>query len=415
MGCRREWNREFLDSIMTKTFVDNEYKKHREEVLFQREKSMLPETMPYVERTVIANGYYAEMKKLQEIKEKLAIEQRNIPYVAMGEDTEKIIKYQTKLTKYQIKKNDLDLNINLLAFKRNLVLGRANSPIIEVRQFVRACPANDCRGFLSSQWKCGLCNVWVCPDCHEIKGENRDANHTCDPNNVATAQLLAKDTKACPKCASMIFKISGCDQMFCVSCQTAFSWNTGRIVTGAIHNPHYYEYLRRTGGGEIRREAGDIPCGGIPPYRIIQAKMKDLFASEIDGNYFRPDTIHRLHQHIEFVEIPHYQTNRVNDNRDLRIRYLMKEIDEKDFKRLLQQREKADNKKQEILMVFQMFLQACADIMQRFILLARKRKDAKQFIDEFEGLREYTNESITKIAKRYKSTPRLIKDTWSMH
>jgi len=76
--------------------------------------------------------------------------------------------------------------------------------------FVRQCPANDCRGFLSTQWKCGICERWTCPDCHELKGYDRDCDHQCDPNNVETAKLLANDSKPCPKCQSLIFKIEGC-------------------------------------------------------------------------------------------------------------------------------------------------------------------------------------------------------------
>jgi hypothetical protein len=57
----------------------------------------------------------------------------------------------------------------------------------ERRQFIKPCPADDCRGFLSSQWKCGTCNIWTCPDCHVIIGDSKDAPLTCDPNNVETA------------------------------------------------------------------------------------------------------------------------------------------------------------------------------------------------------------------------------------
>ena len=119
----------------------------------------------------------------------------------------------------------------------------------------------DCRGFSSFQWKCGICQQWCCPECHEIIGQDRHAEHTYHPDNVASATLLANDTKSCPCCGMGIYRIEGCDQLFCKLCHTAFSWQTGRIETQRIHNPHYYEWLRQRGDGEIPREQGDMICG----------------------------------------------------------------------------------------------------------------------------------------------------------
>jgi hypothetical protein len=45
-------------------------------------------------------------------------------------------------------------------------------------------------------------------------------------------------------------------------CNTAFSWKTGEIVTGTIHNPHFYELQQRK--GIQMRNVGDIQCGGMP-------------------------------------------------------------------------------------------------------------------------------------------------------
>ena len=50
--CRYELNREFVDSFCTKRFRNTDYKKHRENVLFEREKVRMPETQPQVERII---------------------------------------------------------------------------------------------------------------------------------------------------------------------------------------------------------------------------------------------------------------------------------------------------------------------------------------------------------------------------
>ena len=73
--------------------------------------------------------------------------------------------------------------------------------------------------------------------------------------------MIKKETKGCPQCGVRIYKISGCDQMWCTECKVAFSWNTGKIIYGGqIHNPHYYEWMRRT-GGEIPLNHNEVACG----------------------------------------------------------------------------------------------------------------------------------------------------------
>ena len=51
MSCRVGWTPEMLDSCgLSKKFVRQTYKTHRENVLFERERALMPETQPYVER-----------------------------------------------------------------------------------------------------------------------------------------------------------------------------------------------------------------------------------------------------------------------------------------------------------------------------------------------------------------------------
>src|SRR6056300_2028191 len=49
MSCKKAHNREFVDSFCTKRFRNHEYKKHREQILYERELSRMPETQPYAE------------------------------------------------------------------------------------------------------------------------------------------------------------------------------------------------------------------------------------------------------------------------------------------------------------------------------------------------------------------------------
>ena len=198
-SCGKEWSRKFIREKFTNTFVNNKFKKHLEDVLFEQEKALMPATQPIIEEMNRKKHVRAEIRKLDELIDNL--------------------NYERSVLERSINNPDLDKSKEKL----------------KTPGFMRSCAAPGCRGFLSSQWKCGICELWTCPECHELKGEKRDdPDHKCDPNNVETAKLLSKDTKPCPKCQTKIFKIDGCDQMWCTTCNTAFSWTTGQVVNGVV-------------------------------------------------------------------------------------------------------------------------------------------------------------------------------------
>ena len=119
------------------------------------------------------------------------------------------------------------------------------------------CPLNVCDGIVYNG-RCGDCRKAICAKCRE----ERLDGHECNQQQLETIKLLKRDTKPCPGCKTPIYKIDGCDQMFCTKCKTAFSWRTLNIKQGIIHNPHYYEYmaqLNRDGVMNIQIGEND-PC-----------------------------------------------------------------------------------------------------------------------------------------------------------
>jgi hypothetical protein len=290
--------------------------------------------------------------------------------------------------------------------KKDIIVQKRQVAVQPKRTFIRACPANTCRGFLSTAWKCGLCDVWVCPDCHEIKGTEKDADHICDMDTLETVKLLTLDTRQCPKCPTMIFKISGCDQMYCTQCHTAFSWRTGQVETGVIHNPHHYEYLRQQApNGVIRRNPGDVRCGEqILTAHELQAVLTRLRTRTRDTAWNSTEkdlmAILRVHGHIQYDELRKNVVNNREDNEDLRIKYMVNEIDAERFKVLLQQREKKNEKKNEIHMVLTTYLEVVKDHMNSTRTFTTKTQ-AQQLLESLERIRTYTNTSMVPISKRY--------------
>ena len=234
MKCRHGWGQQFLVEKLNRSFMTKDYKEHRQKLLLEREISKMPETMDAADRH----------KRSQEHLEK-------------ADD----ISSQIKLLKEHI--NTLKEEEWRHRNRSHRIL-RGKDKTQEKRAFIMACPGEGCRGFLSTQYKCEICKIKTCPKCFEIMGpEGAVEEHTCLKENIQSAELIRKETKPCPSCGTRISKINGCDQMWCVNCHQAFSWNTGEIDNGTVHNPHFYQYERAANNGEAIRQAGDVLCGGL--------------------------------------------------------------------------------------------------------------------------------------------------------
>jgi hypothetical protein len=233
-SCKKEWGRKFIVENLSQTWTNKSLTKMKEKICFDKEKALLPETMKVIEKR--KRIYKLELEIIEIEKEKaIHDKKRNEVILKLDEERRDINrKHRNKrreIEELQIKKEKSNYN-------------------------ARVCSKEECRGYLNNDWKCGLCDTFTCNECNVNMGINKEG-HVCKKEDVETFSLLKKDTKACPTCNTCIFKIDGCDQMWCTQCHTAFSWRTGRIET-TIHNPHYYEYYRNNGGIPPEQQ---IECG----------------------------------------------------------------------------------------------------------------------------------------------------------
>ena len=103
-------------------------------------------------------------------------------------------------------------------------------------------------------------------------------------------------TARCVRGAGNASIASGCIQMWCTMCATAFSWRTGTVINGAtLHNPHYYDYMQQR-LGRLDRNPADIPCGGMPTYRELVMALSVKSGTHQSGACANIST-HRLVAH----------------------------------------------------------------------------------------------------------------------
>jgi hypothetical protein len=307
----------------------------------------------------------------------------------------------------------------------NLYAGREAAT--QRREFIMRCPAEGCRGFLSTAYKCGTCECWACVECHVSVGKEKDCAHMCDPNTVLSAKAIKDETRPCPKCGTRIFKTDGCDQMWCTmdGCGAAFSWNTGHIVTGVIHNPHYYEWLRRREGGELPREAGDIPCGGMPNTWQMVGVIRELALPE-ELNTAVLESFRNLQELVDhrMRDYPSRLPQLANKEDD--VSYLLNEITEEVWQARLERTETKFLKKKEIGQILQTLATAGSDMMNRIYERASVVSDsytdkaAEEFvawllstaIPELDQLRAFGNDSFLALAKRDRMAVPQFETNW---
>lgn len=407
MNCHVGWNREMLDSLLSKKFLTGKYRKHCQDVLIDRERSLLPATQPFAEIQKRANDVQDMLVDVSKGINKAHLEIGSIRSLLNQPDIDDATREQLTRRERDVLDRIASEKIRKQAIINNIatidVVNKA-PPVLAPREFIKACPSSTCRGFLNVAWVCGLCDASVCCDCEEIKSDAAQSQHTCDKDTLQSVKFLKTDSKQCPKCPAIIFKQSGCDQMYCIKCETAFSWTTGQIETGHIHNPHYYELLRKRGEA-VPRNPLDVPAGGaalqgnacqLIPLPLLLSISGRHTAGDDPASCNKLLSYHRMCLHIRAL-LPQYA---IQDNQDLRIKFLLKEIDDAKFKTLLFQREKINEKKSEIRLIMTTFAVVIQDTLN-MMYNVHSAQEIPKMTNTLDQLRAYTNESLVPISKRY--------------
>jgi len=588
LHCRVNYSDATLEEICTKTYLRQTYFKHRQEVLMNRSRAMLPALQ---ERAL-------EEKRRRALQEQLSNVQREI----MALKTERcrvLTEYQRvyveyhhlnrRLPQHLQEMNELLDQSNALrdrmrqkhdeiyalrwptrvAAEARELAGQEEKKEEEKKQFVRRCMRDGCQGFLSTAWKCGMCEWYSCSKCFTVKGQHHDTAHECKKEDLETAEMIKKDCKPCPKCGQFIEKVSGCfaentpillwngnvkmsqhiqegdelvgedgtkrtvletvtgedvlyqvlqqkgmsytvnsmhtlalkyykneevrptwieltvseylglptraqldlvgvavhprtleeihgdvdvvekgwgryygwkvdgtrrflledgtvlrncSQMYCISCQTPWDWNTGKIVTsGPIHNPHYYEWMKKNGGA-VPRNPADVPCGGFPDAwelvrfpRGVKRSVSNLFYE-----------FHRICVELQDISTRNYRTHLDQEaTSSIHIKFLLNDMDEKKWGQMLASMEKKRKRDAEIQEVLAAFRMVAVELINRVQLYRQPPimsfsmlpyQEAETFLlelhQQIQNMLQMIQEALQKISISYSYTVPYIQQTW---
>jgi hypothetical protein len=201
-------------------------------------------------------------------------------------------------------------------------------------------------------------------------------------------------------------------------CHTGFSWKTGRIETN-VHNPHYFEWLRRTGGGVAPRNPNEIICGREINHTLVREMSRTMRANNIPKETIdRITVIGEAIIHMRYVNQERYREDRVLNNEQLRIAYLRNRISETDFKTEVQKNDKRYQKNREIFNIIQLFIDTITDILYRFrdgiagfqLHSATEQQTVCDILNEVRPITEYANECFRDIGRTYNTTRLVIND-----
>lgn len=363
MSCNQIWSREFVMQMFPKRWVKNVFIKHIGYIVMERERLLLPQEQDAASKHRKIRDLHQQLAELNTIK------RINRVYKKFPEERDKII----SATRHQ----------RVMIMKQITQLKNKDKPSDKKQVFIMRCPYNDCRGFVAIDHVCGTCKAKVCNKCHMPLTDT----HVCKSDDISSAELIKNDSKPCPNCVTSIFKISGCNQMFCTQCHIAFDWITGQVEKDVImHNPHYFEWLQSSGINQ--------PCNGGEEFPHPNLFFMHIEQKQFVANLQHPIIgIYRNVPHILGVLLPLFE---IKVNKDLRINYLLGDFDDKTWASKLANREKKNMKTKAFRDLLNLYIAVITDMV--WLLLGSKSIDqVNNVLTQYKRLVEYHKDAVKHI------------------
>ena len=315
MQCHRPWNHQYIRENFGSSFI-KKMANARKDVLFNEQKMYFPDTQEYV-------NLKNELRSFHE-----ALNWNQTVYDRVGQINVILSRIENPIRGVNYPGEDVPAGTTVVT-----------------KTYIKPCEKDECKGYVNSENNaCEICKTQYCSKCMEENFEG----HVCKKENILTVTMLRKDTKSCPKCAVLIHRMSGCLDMFCVSCKTAFDWNTMNIHERGNSNPHYYQWLhessKTSNGSHIPacgREINDMFAFNSTNYKKMTKDQQNSVMCVLYGLHHYQRTYNATSFYKEYKN-----TKRLNHSFRVitlksRAEYMMNEITKETFQQILLKYHKA--------------------------------------------------------------------------
>lgn len=390
LHCNIQWDRRFMVNNLTKKFCDKDYRQHRLEILYQRNKCFIP-----------------RICEIYNIKKEVSeIEKKKQEYYKMIEEYNREI-----YNKIQVLDEERSVHWNKIRRMENEFVSNRVINNEEKREhtFNRPCVTVDCLGFLNNKGNCPVCKKQTCLKCNIHRIDNED--HECKEDDIQQWECIKKTTKPCPSCRVRIFKITGCDQMWCTHCNTAFSWKTGIIETGAVHNPHYFDWLFEGGNG-VNNTVDICNQNHLPSFQLVSNQLQkklNISSYEVRNNKIskRILSYYRSLLHLDNVELHALNVSERNYRRGI-LPYLYGLLQNLDYaKKSLEQYDYKKECDKELSQIVETYLRQQRYNYHSFV--SDETLSCENFLKEIENTMNFYTNAVERFEKEYNRSYRNIK------
>jgi hypothetical protein len=416
--CHVIWTEEFVEEQFPLTWVDEKLRQHLNQIIFEQEKSMLSAASNEIyrrelveKRTQMQHQFNILTNTIEDIRHIIS------RYEESYRQCQQRLKSSTERQKTTIMR-EMEQSEIILINKRQILANRHAQMNTLMRQIERfneeydekldlsvnsiRCPKHACKGFLTAKYYCPVCKDNFCRDCHVcLDSRIYKETHKCDSDLVRTIRSISHDTKPCPNCKMPIYKLEGCNMMFCTNCNTAFNWVTGEIEKGRIHNPHYFDWLRRNNQDPNQQQiypTGREVAAGQGECRIQIGEIQSICRERKLENTQDIYNGLRLLIHIEEVMLARPVPEYANRHIELRIQYIQSKgkITEEEWKKMLRTAEYEFRFKMKYRQLVETLHLVLLDLYRKF----KYEETYDSILKEIHIIVDYFNEHSKKLSRR---------------